>query len=40
VNFVKVLREEVAKCAVLLAVIGSHWLDARDEDGKRRLDWI
>jgi TIR domain len=38
VNFVKYLREEVARCAVLLAVIGSRWLDARDEDGKRRLD--
>src|SRR5215471_9293689 len=38
VNFVKVLSEEVAKCDVLLAVIGPHWLDARDEDGNRRLD--
>jgi hypothetical protein len=37
-NFVKVLRDEVAKCEVLLAVIGPHWLDARDEYGKRRLD--
>ena len=37
-NFVKVLRDEVAKCEVLLAVIGPHWLDARNEDGKRRLD--
>jgi hypothetical protein len=38
VNFVKFLREEVARCAVLLAVIGDRWLDARDEDGTRRLD--
>jgi tetratricopeptide (TPR) repeat protein len=38
VNFVKVLREEVAQCGVLLAVIGPHWLDVRDEDGTRRLD--
>jgi hypothetical protein len=37
-NFVKVLREEVAKCGVLLAVIGRDWLDVRDEDGTRRLD--
>jgi hypothetical protein len=37
-NFVKVLRDEVAKCEVLLAVIGPHWLDARDEHGTRRLD--
>jgi TIR domain len=37
-NFSKVLHEEVAKCSVLLAVIGPNWLDARDEHGKRRLD--
>jgi TIR domain len=37
-NFSKVLHEEVAKCGVLLAVIGSNWLDARDESGNRRLD--
>jgi hypothetical protein len=38
VNFSKVLVEEVAKCDVLLAVIGPGWLDARDEKGHRRLD--
>ncbi len=38
VNFVRVLREEVAKCHVLLAVIGPNWLEARDDDGSRRLD--
>jgi thioredoxin len=38
VNFVKYLHEEVARCAALLAVIGSRWLDARDDDGKRRVD--
>jgi TIR domain len=39
VNFVKVLHEEVARCGVLLAVIGPNWLDVRDEDGtSRRLD--
>ena len=37
-NFTKVLHEEVAKCGVLLAVIGPNWLDARDENGNRRLD--
>jgi hypothetical protein len=37
-NFVKILNDEVAKCEVLLAVIGRTWIDARDEDGKRRLD--
>ena len=37
-NFSKVLHEEVAKCSVLVAVIGPNWLDARDERGNRRLD--
>jgi TIR domain len=37
-NFVTVLHEEVAKCGALLAVIGSDWLDVRDDDGNRRLD--
>jgi tetratricopeptide (TPR) repeat protein len=37
-DFVTVLRNEVAKCEVLLAVIGPHWLDARDDTGNRRLD--
>jgi TIR domain len=37
-NFLKVLNDEVAKCDVLLAVIGPGWLDARDENGHRRLD--
>src|SRR5262249_35394081 len=38
VNLVKTLSEEVAKCDVLLAVIGPNWLNARDEDNNRRLD--
>jgi hypothetical protein len=38
VNFIKVLREEVAKCDVLLALIGPNWLNVRDEEGNRRLD--
>lgn len=37
-NFVKVLRDEVARCSVFLAIIGPRWLDALDEDGARRLD--
>src|SRR5262249_41253819 len=37
-NFSKVMHEEVAKCGVLLAVIGPNWQDARDEHGNRRLD--
>jgi formylglycine-generating enzyme required for sulfatase activity len=38
VDFVEVLGVEVGKCNVLLAVIGPNWLDARDENGNRRLD--
>src|SRR5262245_27639712 len=37
-NFVKILRERVARCDVLLAIIGPKWIDARDEEGNRRLD--
>jgi hypothetical protein len=32
------LHEAVAKCEVLLAVIGPNWLEARDDAGARRLD--
>jgi ATP-dependent Clp protease ATP-binding subunit ClpB len=38
IDFVKHLRDAVAKCEVLLAVIGPNWLDARDDRGARRLD--
>jgi hypothetical protein len=37
-NFIKVLHEEVARCDVFLALIGPNWLNARDENGNRRLD--
>ena len=37
-NFVEILREEVANCSVLLAVIGPDWLGVLDEHGNRRLD--
>lgn len=38
VDFVRVLDEQVAKCDILLAVIGKGWLEARDETNQRRLD--
>jgi formylglycine-generating enzyme required for sulfatase activity len=38
VDFVNVLGAEVAKCDVLLAIIGPNWLDAKDEEGNRRLN--
>ncbi len=37
-DFVDVLTGEVAKCDVLLAILGPGWIDARDEAGGRRLD--
>jgi hypothetical protein len=37
-DFVQVLNDQVARCDVLIAVIGKHWLDAADETGARRLD--
>jgi hypothetical protein len=37
-DFVEIINEEVAKCDVLLAVMGRNWLDAQSDDGKRRLD--
>jgi formylglycine-generating enzyme required for sulfatase activity len=38
VDFVEVLGAEVAKCDVPLAIMGPHWLDARDDEGNRRLE--
>lgn len=37
-DFVEVISDRVAKSAVLLAVIGQHWIDASDDHGNRRLD--
>jgi hypothetical protein len=37
-DFAKVLREKVAACDVLIALIGRRWIDARDQQGNRRLD--
>jgi len=37
-DFVKVLEEAVQSCDVLIALIGSQWLEAKDEGGNRRLD--
>ena len=38
IDFSKQLDTQVAQCRVLLAVIGPHWLDAKDKTGARRLD--
>jgi hypothetical protein len=37
-DFIKQLDSQVSQCHVLLAMIGSHWVDARDASGRRRLD--
>jgi hypothetical protein len=38
VDFAKHLSEQVAASQVFLAIIGPTWLDAKDEDGGRRID--
>ena len=37
-DFVQVLTDQVAKCDVLLAVIGQSWISASNNAGTRRLD--
>lgn len=37
-DYVDVLRDQVAECDVLLAVIGPRWLTISDENGRHRLD--
>jgi hypothetical protein len=37
-DFRKAIEEGVTKCGVLLVLIGTAWLDAKDEGGARRLD--
>jgi hypothetical protein len=39
-DFERVLEDTIAQCDVLLAVIGKGWLQARDEQGIRRLDKV
>jgi hypothetical protein len=38
VDFREHLHQAVARCDILLAVIGDDWLEARDRQGQRRLD--
>ena len=37
-DFRKVIDESVSTCGVLLAIIGKNWVDAKDDNGQRRLD--
>jgi hypothetical protein len=38
VDFVEYLHSQVAACDVFLAVIGPNWLDAKDDNGRRRFE--
>jgi len=38
VDFRRFISDEVRRCAVLLAVIGRHWLEVANQAGMRRLD--
>lgn len=38
VDFVDYLDSKLAACDVVLAIIGPHWLDAKNGAGNRRLD--
>jgi hypothetical protein len=38
VNFVDAITAAIASCDVLIAVIGSQWLNCTNEDGTRRID--
>jgi len=37
-DFVKAIETTVAKCDVLIALIGNNWLNSKDNKGERRLD--
>jgi hypothetical protein len=37
-HFPTVLNQKLSACRILLAVIGRQWLEAKDRDGRRRLD--
>ncbi len=38
VDFFEAIERSVGSCDVLIAVIGAHWVNATDEQGRRRLD--
>ncbi|MEU9045251.1 MULTISPECIES: toll/interleukin-1 receptor domain-containing protein [unclassified Kitasatospora] len=39
-DFAEILRRQAAECEVMLVLIGPAWLDARGDDGIRRLDRV
>lgn len=38
VDFRKVISDAVSSCEVVVVLIGPHWADLADEEGRRRLD--
>ena len=40
VKFPAVLEQRLAECKVMLVLIGPTWLEARDDQGNRRLDSV
>ncbi|HEY5742123.1 MAG TPA: TIR domain-containing protein [Terrimicrobiaceae bacterium] len=38
VDFVEAIEQRVGSCDVLISIIGKHWLNSLDDEGKRRLD--
>jgi hypothetical protein len=37
-DFIEAIESRLAECRVFIAMIGREWLDARDSEGRRRLD--
>jgi hypothetical protein len=37
-DFIEAIHSRLAECRVFIAMIGREWLDARDSEGRRRLD--
>lgn len=37
-DFPTILNQRIGSCLVALVIIGRHWVDAREDDGTRRLD--
>jgi len=37
-DFIDVLRAQVEKSTIMLVIIGEHWLDSSDDDGRSRLE--
>ena len=38
-DFVEYLGKQIANCEIFLCTVGPNWLNAKDDDGRRRLDY-